>query len=221
MEMIVAGLSDPYYPRMFTIKSLAMHHLPIYHSFNGYSFFPHEMTYQFYDNTLELLIDNYQGKFSFVPGAEFTSPAQADKHIGANDARLTHDCSENLDFPSWEDVLEGYALGVGSQPIPSISSYQPDNLGNVAKQGHEILGDFTNSFGKQECGSLPLIQGEWQVWSDITFVVSITDIKCLSFRWDRTFWYQKIFFAIVSKEFHKWWIYYFSTLIHCLLEYNY
>ncbi|KAJ4715747.1 Calmodulin-binding transcription activator 2 [Melia azedarach] len=94
--------------------------------------------------------------------SEFTSPAQADKHIGANDARLTHDCSENLDFPSWEDVLEGYALGVGSQPIPSISSYQPDNLGNVAKQGHEILGDFTNSFGKQECGSLPLIQGEWQ-----------------------------------------------------------
>lgn len=113
------------------------------------------MTYQF-SNTLELLIDNYQGKFSVVPGADFISPAQTDKSRNSNDTGLTYEPQKNLDFPSWEDVLQNCSQGVGSQP---------EALGDIPNQGYDILGEpFTNSFGeRKEFGSQLQTRGEWQV----------------------------------------------------------
>ncbi|KAJ4715755.1 Calmodulin-binding transcription activator [Melia azedarach] len=115
-----------------------------------------------------LLTNNYQGKFSPVTGADFISPAQADKSRVANDAGLTYEPQKNLDFQSWEDVLQNCAQGIGSQPFPTFSSTQPENLGNLPKQGHEILGElFSNSFGeRKEFGSHLEIQGEWQTSED-------------------------------------------------------
>lgn len=119
-----------------------------------------------------MLIDNYQGRFSVLTGVDFISPAQADKSTNSNDVGLTYEPQKNLDFPSWEDVLQNCSQGVGSQAFhPSFSSTQPEALGDIPKQGHDILGEpFTNSFGEpKEFGSHLQTRGEWQVWSD-TFV---------------------------------------------------
>ncbi|KAH9718714.1 calmodulin-binding transcription activator 3 [Citrus sinensis] len=101
------------------------------------------------------LTNNYQGKFSVVPGADFISPAQTDKSRNSNDTGLTYEPQKNLDFPSWEDVLQNCSQGVGSQP---------EALGDIPNQGYDILGEpFTNSFGeRKEFGSHLQTRGEWQ-----------------------------------------------------------
>lgn len=63
--------------------------------------------------------------------------------------------------------------------LSSFSSSQPDTLGNIPKQGNEMLGELsTNRFGeRKEFDSLLPVQGEMQVWSDITCVgVSLAQV---------------------------------------------
>lgn len=96
------------------------------------------MTYQFDDNTLELLADD------FAPGVE---------------SQLFH---------------------------PSFSSTQFDTLGNIPKQGNEMLGELsTNRFGeRKEFDSLLPVQGEMQVWIDTTCVgVLLAQMFKFQMRW--------------------------------------
>ncbi|XP_044479128.1 calmodulin-binding transcription activator 3-like [Mangifera indica] len=100
--------------------------------------------------------NDYQGKFSDVPGTDFSSLSQADKIKDINDAGLT-----------WEDVLENCSSGIGSLPFhPSFSSTQTDTIGYIPKQEHEILGQpFTKNWNlveRQEFGS-HLPARDWQI----------------------------------------------------------
>ncbi|KAJ0080909.1 hypothetical protein Patl1_12392 [Pistacia atlantica] len=149
IENIDAGFSDPYYPAPFKSKSL---------------------TCQFYCHTL-LLIDDYQGKCSDVPGTDFSSLSQADKSKDSSDAGLTYDLWKNLELQSWEDVLENCASDVGSLPFhTSFSSTQPDTMGNIPQQEHELPGQlFTKnwSFGERHEFGSHLPARDWQVEYDV------------------------------------------------------
>ncbi|XP_044468688.1 calmodulin-binding transcription activator 3-like isoform X2 [Mangifera indica] len=110
--------------------------------------------------------NDYQGKFSDILGTDFSSLSQADKSKDSSDAGLTYDLLKNLDLQSWEDFLEDGASGVGALPFhPLFSSTQPDTMGNIPKQEHEIWGQlFTKnwSFGERhEFGSRLSVQ-DWQ-----------------------------------------------------------
>ncbi|XP_031256244.1 LOW QUALITY PROTEIN: calmodulin-binding transcription activator 3-like [Pistacia vera] len=110
--------------------------------------------------------DDYQGKFSDVPGTDFSSLSQADKSKDSSDAGLTCDLWKNLELQSWEDVLENCASDVGSLPFhTSFSSMQPDTMGNIPKQEHELLGQlFTKnwSFGERHEFGSHLPARDWQ-----------------------------------------------------------
>ncbi|KAJ4715748.1 Calmodulin-binding transcription activator [Melia azedarach] len=112
--------------------------------------------------------DNYQGKLSVVPGADFFTPTQADKVRVANNAGLTDKPLIDLNFPCWKEILkdcEDCAQGVGSQPLHrSFSSTQTDTLENIPTQVHEILGELSsNRLGEgEELASHLLRHGELQ-----------------------------------------------------------
>ncbi|XP_031264717.1 calmodulin-binding transcription activator 3-like [Pistacia vera] len=110
--------------------------------------------------------NDYQGKFSDVPGTDFSSLIQADKSKDSSDAGLTYDLRKNLDFQSWEDVLENCPSSVGSLPFPPpFSSSQPDTVGNIPKQEHELLGQLLTknwSFGERHEFGSHLPAQDWQ-----------------------------------------------------------
>ncbi|KAK2655752.1 hypothetical protein Ddye_008804 [Dipteronia dyeriana] len=92
--------------------------------------------------------NDYQGKFSVVP--------RTDESKDCNDAGFTYDPRKQLDFQSWEDALENCTPSIQSLPFhPSFSSTQPDTVGSIPKQEHDILGQLlTSNFSdQQEFGS--------------------------------------------------------------------
>ncbi|EOX92102.1 Calmodulin-binding transcription activator protein with CG-1 and Ankyrin domains, putative isoform 1 [Theobroma cacao] len=94
--------------------------------------------------------NDYHGKPSGT-GFQLTQP---DKSREYNDAGLTYEPQKNLDFTSWEDVLENCTPGVESaQHQPPFSSTQRDTMGQL----------FNNSFlTKQEFDNQAPVQEEWQ-----------------------------------------------------------
>ncbi|KAJ0082784.1 hypothetical protein Patl1_12396 [Pistacia atlantica] len=109
--------------------------------------------------------NDYQGKFSDVPGTDFSSLSQADKSKDSSDAGLTCDLWKNLELQSWEDVLENCASDVGSLPFHTpFSSTQPDTIGNIPIQEHELL---NWSFGERHEFGSHLPARDWQVEYDV------------------------------------------------------
>lgn len=108
--------------------------------------------------------NDYQGKLD-IPGADFTSLAQESSSKDSNSVGISYELPKNLDFPSWEDVLENCNAGVQSMPSQTpFSSTRADTMGIIPKQENEILMQLlTDSFSrKQEFGSDPQGQDEWQ-----------------------------------------------------------
>ncbi|KAJ4715739.1 MYB transcription factor [Melia azedarach] len=85
---------------------------------------------------------------------------------------------QNAFFECTDTLLEDRNQEVVSQPLhPSLSSTQCDILGDIPKQGNEIVGTpFSNRFGEgEECGTHLPIRGKLHVWSDTTMVTSEAD----------------------------------------------
>lgn len=98
-----------------------------------------------------LLTDNYHGK----PSLTAFQLTQTDKDRAYNDSGITFEPQKNLDFTSWEDVLENCDCGVESaQYRPLFTLKQNDTLGLL----------FDNSFlKKQAFEGQSHAQEEWQV----------------------------------------------------------
>ncbi|XWS44935.1 hypothetical protein CRYUN_Cryun15aG0092900 [Craigia yunnanensis] len=94
--------------------------------------------------------NDYHGKPSGT-GFQLTQP---DKNKEYNDAGITYEPQKNLDFTSWEDVLENCTPGVESaQYQPPFSLKQHDTLGQL----------FNNSFlKKNEFEDQSPAEEEWQ-----------------------------------------------------------
>ncbi|XP_022751072.1 calmodulin-binding transcription activator 3-like isoform X2 [Durio zibethinus] len=95
-------------------------------------------------------LNDYHGKPS-NSGFQLTQP---DKDREYNDAGITYEPQKNLDFTSWEDVLENCTPGIESaQYQPPFSLKQHDTMGQL----------FDNTFlEKQEIKDQSLAQEEWQ-----------------------------------------------------------
>ena len=82
---------------------------------------------------------------------------------------MSYELAKNLESSSWDDVFEICTAGVQSVPSQTpFSSTQTDTMGIVPKQENErLMRLLTDGFSKkQESGSDPQGQEEWQVLND-------------------------------------------------------
>lgn len=112
-----------------------------------------------------LITDDYHGKPSGT-GFHLTQP---DKDREYNDAKITYEPRKNLDFTSWEDVLENCTPGV-----EYVQYSQPFSL----KQ-HDTMGQlFDNSFlKKQEFEDQSPSQEELQVMECLPCLAFLDNFK--------------------------------------------
>lgn len=104
-----------------------------------------------------------------IPGIDFTSVAQESRGKDSNSVGISYELPKNLEFSSWDDVFEISTAGVQSVHSQTpFSSTLTDTMGIIPKQENEMLMRLlTDSFGrKQEFGSDPQGQDQWQVLND-------------------------------------------------------
>lgn len=109
--------------------------------------------------------NDHQGNLPAIPGMEFLSLTKEDRSGDGNGTGLTYETNKQLEFTSWEDVLENSTAGVQPLPFqPSHSLAGTDTIGIVPKQENDILGQILrDGFGmKQEFGYNLQGQYEWQ-----------------------------------------------------------
>ncbi|KAK6118384.1 hypothetical protein DH2020_047801 [Rehmannia glutinosa] len=109
--------------------------------------------------------DNYQGQFSAIPGSSFGSIPEGGKNNNPMDNGLTYELHRDLEFPSWQNVVESSNAGYQSVNFqPALSSAQSSALSMMPGQDNELLDQvFNGVFGKkQELGSHSGGLEEWQ-----------------------------------------------------------
>ncbi|KAL2521544.1 Calmodulin-binding transcription activator 3 [Forsythia ovata] len=110
--------------------------------------------------------DNYQGQFSAITGASFESITQREKNKNTIENGFTYELHRDLDFQSWENVVESSHDGYQAINFqPPLSSAQ-SSMGVMLGQENELLGQVVSgAIGKrQEFGSHSNGLEEWQ-WS--------------------------------------------------------
>ena len=132
------------------------------------------MTHQ--SDTLQLLTDDYQGKYPPISETNSVLLAEGDKGKNSSTAGSTYEPWKQLDLQSWENVLQNNTSGIQSAPFQQLlSSAQPDTGNILPGRGNELLGQiFTDAFGeKHELGNYPQGEEEWQVHTDISYVACL------------------------------------------------
>ncbi|KAK4489158.1 hypothetical protein RD792_004952 [Penstemon davidsonii] len=115
--------------------------------------------------TVNILTENYHGQSSAITGMNFGSIAPGEKDRTPTDNGLTYDLHRDLEFPSWENVVESSSAGYQSVNFQSSHpSTQSTAMSMMLGRENEMLGQvFTGPFGKQQdFGSHPNGLEEWQ-----------------------------------------------------------
>lgn len=120
-----------------------------------------------FSNILLLLIGNYQGHSSAIPGMSFGPITQGEETRTPMDNGLTFDFQQDIGFPSWGNVAESSSAGYQSVDFQlSLPSTQSNTMSMMPGQDNELLDHvFTGAFRKkQEFRNHSDSLGEWQVF---------------------------------------------------------
>lgn len=119
-----------------------------------------------FSNILLLLIVNYQGHSSAIPGMRLGPITQGEENRTRMDSGLTCDFQQDIGFSSWGNVAESSSASYQSVDFQlSLPCTQSSAMSMMPGQDNELLDDvFTDEFmKKQDFRNHSDSMGKWQV----------------------------------------------------------